>query len=141
MNRRKLLVVGFFIVVFGFPVTWYLFLQAFGENKFDLPVIEKAYTECEEPANFAILRLDSLAARSKPNERQRVITKLMDIGEVKLVEGSSESCKWSYPMSFVDHDGMIRGIYDFNREEVDRLMAEVDIYVLNFRNGTSTREQ
>ena len=41
-------------------------------------------------------------------------------------------------MSLVDHDGMIRGIYDLKREEVDRFLAEVDIYVLNYRNGTST---
>ncbi|WP_421869006.1 hypothetical protein [Marinoscillum sp.] len=138
MNQRKLIVVGFFILVFGLPVGWYLFLQAFGENKFALPVIEKSEGNCEEPQGYAVVRLDSIAANTKPNERQRVITKLMNIGEVKLIEGNKDSCKWNYEMSLVDHDGMIRGIYDLKREEVDRFLAEVDIYVLNYRNGTST---
>ncbi len=140
MNRRKLIVIGFFIVVFALPITWYLFLQAFGDNRFDLPLIEKGFSECNEPANIALVRLDSLESYSKPNQRQRVITKLMNIGEIKLVEGDRDSCKWTYAMSLVDHEGMIRGIYDFNREEVDRFLAEVDIYVLNYRNGTSNRK-
>lgn len=140
MNRKKLVVVGFFLIVFGLPVAWYLFLQVFGENRFDLPVIEEAYSICEVPEGVALLRLDVNEAAEKPNERQRVIAKLMDIGEVKLIEANSDSCKWSYKMSLVDHEGMIRGIYEFNREEVDRLLAEVDIYVLNYRNGTSTRK-
>lgn len=140
MNQRKIVVVGFFIIVFGLPVAWYLFLQAFGENRFDLPVFEKAVSECTVMDKKALVRLDKTVGLLKPNERQRVITKLMDIGEVELIEANSDSCKWSYEMSLVDHDGMIRGIYEFNREEVDRLMAEVDIYVLNYRNGTSTRE-
>lgn len=139
MNQRKIVVIAFFVVVFGLPVGWYLFLQAFGENQFALPVLEAAEFACEEESKtYAIVRLDSVIGRIKPNERQRVIKKLMDIGEVKLVEGNKDSCKWKYEMTLIDHEGMIRGIYDLKREEVDRFMAEVDIYVLNYRNGTST---
>jgi len=139
MNQRKLVVIAFFVVVFGLPVAWYLFLQGFGENQFALPVLGKAEYVCDqESQDYAIVRLDSLTGHFKPNERQRVIRKLMDIGEVKLLEGNKDSCKWQYEMSLVDHEGMIRGIYDLKREEVDRFLAEVDIYVLNYRNGTST---
>ncbi|MEQ8471022.1 MAG: hypothetical protein RIC35_07550 [Marinoscillum sp.] len=141
MNKKKVLVVAFFLVVFGMPLAWYLFLQMFGENQFALPEYGRYTSTCELPLNSAVVLLDEKAAERQPNERQRVINRLMELGEVQFIETNMDSCKLSYEMNLVDHDKVIRGVYDFNREEVDRFMAEVDIYILNYQNGTSTNHR
>lgn len=137
MKKRKLLVVVFFLVVFGLPVAWYLFLQAFGENQFVLPVLGNVESSCDLPDGSALVLLDRAVGEREPNQKKRLKNKLMEIGEIQLIESSMDSCKWNYEMSLIDHEGVIRGIYDFNREEVDRFLAEVDIYMLNYQNGTS----
>ena len=63
---RRVGVILFFVVVFGLPVGWYLFLQIFGENKFDLPVIEKyEQPNCEFNGPVVLSKPDFVQQKSK----------------------------------------------------------------------------
>lgn len=139
--KRKVVLILFFAAVFGLPVCCYLLLQFFGENKFDLPQIARWEHTCVPLEHQALLIVNSAMSVNTPNEKQRILIKLDTSPEVKLVELKFDSCDISGEMYLVDETGWIRGEYDLNREEVDRLMAEIDIYVLNFRNESSTSIQ
>ena len=129
---RKLLVIFFFIIVFGLPIGWYLFLQVFGENRFDLPIMGSWGSECLSISSPALV-IQSGAFDTELNLRDRVMDRMDEqlvIGQV-IVE-----CELEFPVYLVDKDGMIRGQYQLSRPEVDRLLAEVDVYLLNEKNGT-----
>lgn len=142
MKGRKIVVVLFFVIVFGLPVAWYLFLQAFGENKFDLPRISEWNQSCMQSGQRACLFLDKSQIKNAPNQKNRIAMKLTNVAEIIAVrEMALDSCQLPYEMYFVDELGWVRGEYMINREEVDRLMAEIDIYLLNYTNGSSPRNQ
>ncbi|RED96239.1 hypothetical protein [Marinoscillum furvescens] len=131
--KRKALVVLFFIVVFGLPVCWYLFLQAFGENKFALPVLSTYESTCDSLSfDKAGLLVDADLAKTYPNEFARIDERLNQESNLQLV---LTSCEMADDMMLVDHENQVRGIYDLNREEVDRLLAEIDIYLMNLNHS------
>lgn len=136
---RKILVVLFFIVVFGLPVGWYLFLQAFGENQFALPELQEWDQTCIQDVGF--IAVDSLAAEHFPNETQRLKLRMDKQERLSLLSFSKESCGFSDDVYLVGHDGQVRGIYTMNRIEMDRLLAEIDIYLLNLSDGTITEAE
>lgn len=128
--KRKVIVVLFFIVVFALPLVWYLFLQLFGENKFDLPKIRKWDQNCLELRDASLL-VDSAAFASYPNQLRRIEMRMSKQKSIELVGFSADGCGEVHDFFLVDREGWIRGEFDVSREEVDRLMAEIDIYVLN----------
>lgn len=136
--KRKILVVLFFVVVFGLPIFWYLFLQAFGENKFDLPQMFEWDNTCAQKEASACVFVDKSELRDLPNEKRRITLKLESTPEVIVREVVMDSCQGASEMYFVDEHGWVRGEYTLNREEVDRLLAEIDIYVLNYRNESGS---
>ncbi|MFT6881353.1 MAG: hypothetical protein ACI83W_000654 [Marinoscillum sp.] len=133
MKLRKLIVVFFFIVVFGLPVAWYLFLQAFGENRFDLPVLESIQNECLSN-NESKVYLDSITLSSNPNEKSRIVTRLSRQSVLNWSIIDFTQCGLDGSIILMDSLDQVRGVYEVNREEVDRFLAEIDIYLLNYAN-------
>lgn len=130
--KKRIVTILFFVVIFGLPISWYLFLQTFGENRFDLPVIKDWQNECSEAE--AVLLVDSLTAQQFPNEIVRIKKAMVNQTILSLREFSNDSCGLISEVVLVDHNRQVRGEYLITREEVDRILAEVDIYILNYRN-------
>lgn len=133
--KRKILVVTFFIIVFALPITWYFILQIFGENKFDLPVLEPVNESCISVKNRTYLQIDSLTLIKNRNEAKRLAKGLSEIkqSEIEVVYG--KSCFKNYDIVFVDSVGQLRGAYQVTRQEMDRLLTELDIYLLNLNTS------
>ncbi|MFH6982401.1 hypothetical protein ACHKAR_03075 [Marinoscillum luteum] len=139
MNKSRPIVIVFFVIVFGLPIAWYFFLQAFGENRFDLPVLGEWNTTCINDSSFVVL--DANVAMDFVNERNRIIAKMKDLQKMNYHEYPLDSCGLPGSIYLVDNGRMIRGEFELNREEVDRLLAEIDIYLLNLDNGTDYSNQ
>ncbi|MFT6865876.1 MAG: hypothetical protein ACJA08_000702 [Cyclobacteriaceae bacterium] len=133
--KRKLLVILFFIVVFGLPITWYFFLQVFGENKFDLPVLEQLDADCIALNDHTYLLLDSVKLSQNKNEAKRLSKHLSGIKQSEIQVVNGKSCLDEYEIIFVDSLGQLRGGYAISREEMDRLLTELDIYLLNLKTS------
>ncbi len=133
MKFRKLIVIFFFIVVFGLPVAWYLFLQAFGENRFDLPVLESIQNDCLKVKEERVY-LDSMDLNGSPNEKSRIITRLLRQSILDWNTIDFTQCGLDGSIILIDSLDQVRGVYEVNREEVDRFLAEIDIYLLNYSN-------
>jgi len=127
--KKRILVILFFIVVFGFPVLWYLFLQSFGENQFQLPVMGDWEMQCVDDREFVFL--DTSDSSTQMNEIRKVRSKIAEQELLSLYESSDVPCGLENDMYLVDRQGKVRGAFDMNRLEVDRLMAEIDIYIMN----------
>ena len=137
--KRRIGVILFFVVVFGLPVGWYLFLQIFGENKFDLPVMEKyVQPNCEIQGPVVLSKSDFV--QQNPNQFERLLKSLNNNPEIGFYSIDS-ACTMGHPLIFVDEKKMVRGVYEATREDVDRLLAEVDIYLLNQQNAKSNTSQ
>jgi len=137
--RRRVGVILFFVVVFGLPVGWYLFLQFFGENKFDLPVVEKYdLPNCKVNGPVVLSREDFV--QQNPNQFDRLLKSLNNNPEIGFYSIDSV-CTKGHPLIFIDEQEMVRGVYQSTREDVDRLLAEVDIYLMNQRNAKSVTGQ
>lgn len=130
---KKILVVLFFIVVFGLPVGWYLTLQIFGENKFDLPILTVLEEECIEVSGQAYLVIDSLSFTDNRTEWKRIKKRLQNVEQTDIAIVSTSKCNGDNEIIFVDESGQIRGNYEISREEADRLITEIDIYLYNLK--------
>lgn len=135
--KRKVLVALFFVVVFVLPIVWYLFLQIFGENKFDLPRLRQWEESCTQISGPTLL-LDSKTFDKFPNELRRIRRKMNSQDVIELQE-ITDKCVADYDFYLIDEDGWVRGEFQASREEVDRLMAEIDIYLLNKKNESSNQ--
>lgn len=126
------------MVVFGIPVSWYLFLQFFGENKFDLPRMGQWDTTC-----VTLDRASLVVRRGEftdfPNQLKRTQEKLKGQNVIDLL--LVDSCDFGSEMCLVDNREMIRGKYQINREEIDRLLTEIDIYLLNVQNESGNQHK
>lgn len=126
--KKKVLVILFFIVVFGFPVSWYLFLQAFGENQFALPKIEQWDDQCFEVSTPTLL-IQAGSFDEFPNQWKRIQTRMDQQALISVQE--VEGCEIIFDMYLVDETGWVRGQFETSRKETDRLLAEIDILILN----------
>jgi hypothetical protein len=131
--KKRIVVVLFFIVVFGLPIFWYLVLQIFGENKFDLPKHGLIDSTCVERDNVATLLIDSSAINNHINELNRLLEQFVDIDSNDLKMSYSINCLNNSEALLIDHLGVIRGEYLITREEMDRMLTEMDIYLLNLK--------
>ncbi len=139
MNKKAISIV-FMVIIFGLPVSWYLFLQFFGENKFDLPLIEKWTSECD-PELKSVVVINKGSVVQHPNEMSIITEKLNNQSILTLHLVDADTCNLDSDIYLIDQSGQVRGKYEMNREEVDRFEAEVDIYILNTTNGTSIKGQ
>lgn len=131
--KKKILVILFFIIVFGFPITWYLILQIYGENKFDLPKLGTIQNGCISESARATLIIDSVAVQGAINEWNRLQSFISDVdtSDIRIVLG--KSCQIEFAAVFIEAEGEVRGEYGFSREEVDRMITEMDIYLMNIK--------
>ena len=132
--KRKLLVILFFVVVFGLPIIWYFILQIFGENKFDLPKLGSLNNGCISQEANATLLVDSASIEGRINDWNRLKSKMSQVDTSAVDMQLRSLCDINYAAVLVERDGEVRGQYSFTREEVDRLITEVDIYLLNLKD-------
>ncbi len=106
---------------------WYLFLQIFGENKFELEVIEQLDSPCLQNET-AIWYLPGPVTTREQNQLMR-LTEYVEERELHLIPDSI-NCFHSFEkpsLLLVDDNNDLRGIYDLTIREVDRAMVEIDL--------------
>ncbi|WP_258105096.1 hypothetical protein [Marinoscillum sp. MHG1-6] len=131
---KKLIVAGFFIVVFVLPISWYLILQIFGENKFDIPKFEMVADSCRI-VDGAYLQLNAELWETKRNELTRIKRRFESVSDSEMKLIMEESCLKDNAAVLVDEEGYYRGFYKASREETDRILTEVDIYLTNIEKS------
>lgn len=129
-----------FLIVFLIPVVWYLFLQLFGSNSFSLSNVETIPLDCKQYDEITILsRKDSLSL-VETNYMNRVIYGA-DKRSATLINSSQEyfDCinQSEADLVLVNKKGLW-GQYSLNREDVDRLLTELDILTLQESYGKGT---
>lgn len=129
-----------FFIVFLIPITWYLFLQAFGENKFSLKVIKPIPSSCGVYQDTKILMQSHDLGIESQNYLDRVIFGAKK-RKVSLDTMSNDffNCLETEQNFFalVDEKGL-RGIYSLDREGVDLLLTELDVLLLQKMYGKGT---
>ena len=123
------------IIIFGVPVFWYLFLQLFGTNEFELPTLGKAEGNCiPTELEVQIVRAPiSTEARNQSNRiEQNQLTKA-------LIRKDNQGCSFEdWDLILVAPTGDIKGAYLWEIADIDRLITEVELYyTIAERNGTS----
>ncbi|MDW3192189.1 MAG: hypothetical protein R8G66_07485 [Cytophagales bacterium] len=123
------------IIIFGVPVFWYLFLQLFGTNEFELPTLGKAEDDCiPTELTVQIIRAPiSTEARNQSNRiEQNQLTKA-------LISKDNQGCSFeAWDLILVAPTGDIKGAYLWEIADIDRLITEVELYyTIAERNGTS----
>lgn len=137
MGRRTKIFL--FFVVFGLPICWYLFLQFFGKNNYELETIRPYEVESCEFNTPAIITRDDLISRH-PNQFERLSRRFSGSTEIGFY-GMIPKCVGDADILLIDDQKMIKGAYKANREDVDRLLAEVDIFLMNRSNETGNSEK
>lgn len=114
-------------VVFILPCGWYLFLQAFGENRFELPKSGLLSDRCAGQFSNAVMALyESSIPDEFPNEWSRMVH-FSAGNKIGLLPDST--CLKPNEILLVDANGYIRGAYFCSREETDRMLTEIDILI------------
>ncbi len=124
MNRKGLKV-AILVVAFGIPVSWYLFLQIFGENKFRLDVIEQLDDACLQQVNQIVY----LPEFSDP-EQEEELNRLFDYAVSRKVTATVDTeClnRFRKPILLIDSLKRLRGSYDMTIVEIDRAIVEIDL--------------
>ena len=123
------------IIIFGVPVFWYLFLQLFGTNEFELPTLGNVNTTCV-PTELAVVIINTPATTEARNQSNRIeqnhLTK-------DLINRENQGCSFGdWDLMLVAPTGEIKGAYLWEIAEIDRLITEVELfYTIAERNGTS----
>ncbi|MEP0367583.1 MAG: hypothetical protein ABJN36_07180 [Cyclobacteriaceae bacterium] len=128
---KKFRAVIFFVIVFGLPVAWYFILQIFGENKFELPVLEQLNKECVLVDNVGYLQMDTSQFESHKTEWKRIRKHVSNVSSALLKVVYDDKCLNGSDLIIVDEKGQLRGAFNISREETDRLLTEIDIYINN----------
>lgn len=133
--NRKTLKTFILLIVFGVPVIWYLFLQLFGENQFELEVLGKLDSSCLSAQSTVFLLHKDYDMESQ-NQLRRLSTFLED-HDIILFKDSMNcfSIPEQPPLMLVDGENNLRGRYDITLKEIDRIMVEVDL-LKSLENGT-----
>lgn len=128
---KKFKAVIFFVIVFGLPVSWYFILQIFGENKFDLPFLEQLNEECVLVNDTGYLQMDTTQFEGHKTEWKRIRKHVSNVPSVLLSVVYDDRCLNGRDLIIVDEKGQLRGAFEISREETDRLLTEIDIYINN----------
>ena len=127
---KKILKFFILILVFGLPVSWYLFLQAFGQNQFQLSPVGNVNETCNlESASLYIL--DTGVVNDEKLQLQRLMIQLKDNNWSYDFYTSQEDCFGefnTYPLILVGDNREIIGYYELTIEEVDRVLVEFDLF-------------
>ena len=125
---KQQVIKGFILgIIFGVPIIWYLFLQVFGENKFELEPIRMLNETCSIAPNKVYLA-KMPASLDEENQLNRLKFQLKSRGE--LVQEGSVQCisdTAQFPLYMIDDKQQLRGMYDLTILDVDRLIVEIDL--------------
>ena len=132
-----------FLVVFLVPITWYLFLQLFGNNSFVLGLLAPVKDTCGAFDELVIVsKIDSISIVKK-NYLNR-ISFLLEKKSIKLLKEDERffHCinQKEAELVMVDKVGLW-GSYELSREGIDRLLTELDILLLQKSYGKDTTRQ
>lgn len=122
-------------IIFGVPVIWYLFLQLFGTNEFELPTLGRAEGSCVTSA-LSVQLINAPLTTEARNQSKRIeqnhLTKA-------LINKVNQGCRFEdWDLILVAPTGEIKGAYLWEIAEIDRLITEVELYnTIAERNGTS----
>lgn len=125
--KRRIVKVTILLIIFGVPVIWYLFLQLFGENKFELKPIRTISESCPIAPSLIYLA-QKPSDLTQENQLNRLISLLNDRNQT--IDSSYVSCisdTAHYALYLIDEEQQLRGYYDLTILEVDRLVVEIDL--------------
>jgi len=126
-NTLKFLILT---IVFGLPISWYLFLQAFGQNQFQLSPVGMVDEICEL-ASGTLYILDTSVIDDEKLQLQRLVVQFTDNEWPYHYYSSSEVCFGvfnKFPLILVGDNREIIGNYKLSIEEVDRVIVEFDLF-------------
>ena len=114
-------------IIFGVPVCWYLFLQLFGENQFELNVIRSIDTLCY--SGGVLIYQASLPQDTEAENQQARLKGLLEDRGQKLVESPIDCIRDTarYDLYLIDDRSQLRGMYDWTISDIDRLAIELDL--------------
>lgn len=175
---KQSLKILFLVVTLAIPLSIFIFLRIFGENKFDIPVlhaagVEQHFANCNfgsgqfhvpedivssggpslifiyEDAGFDLAHLDNQYSRLRSLFKTdladlKVYTAdsilldhadVVQLDEEQLKQVMNCGLVTNTPNQFIliDEDRRIRGYYDTDLDEIDRLIVEIKILL---QNGT-----
>jgi len=129
------------LLLLGVPVFWYLFLQLFGENQFQLPLVEGVEVACPPAGLSVVLVADSLST-DQHNQWSRLQAYFL---EKKIpVETYDTLCLFAYDKPAVllyDPDVKLRGMYALTIAESDRAMVESDLLLTLLQKAKESGEE
>ena len=126
---KKILKFVILTLVFGLPVSWYLFLQTFGQNQFELFPIGKFNEICELESNTLYI-LDTAVINDQKLQLQRLVIELNNNNLSHKYYFDNKNCFGDlvfYPLILVGDNRDIIGNYKLNIEGVDRALVEFDL--------------
>ena len=126
---KKFLKFFILIVVFGLPISWYLFLQAFGQNQFKLSPIGIVNETCEIGSGTLYI-LDTAVFDDEKTQLQRLMLQLEEKQWSYDFYIAKDHCFGGfnkYPLILVGSNREIIGHYGLSIEEVDRVLVEFDL--------------
>lgn len=115
------------LIIFGVPVCWYLFLQLFGENKFELSVVEDASSYCSIDQICIVYTGDQM----NTDERNQFV-RLREFCESKnitIFENPTECLPKieNSVLYLIDNQKQIRGFYGLTIRDIDTAIIELDL--------------
>lgn len=126
-----------FFVVFMIPVAWYLILQLFGSNRFELTFIDKIDPLCGSEASIVVFTKNDSLSVAEQNYMNRVKYGA-DKRKVAVIARDKDffTCinQSTADLVLVDEKGLW-GSYLLTRDDVDRLLTELDILALQKTYG------
>jgi len=138
--RKKGIARFIFLIVFLLPITWYLILQLFGSNRFQLNQLQEIPTACGQFQSITIiLKQDSLSL-TKQNYLQRVAYGAKKRA-IEMVDADVQffECleRRESDIALVSEKGLF-GMYTLSREGVDQFLTELDVLILQNSYGKGT---
>lgn len=104
-------------------MVWYLFLQSFGKNEFQLPRISDSPIVCDTERPAILIRtIEGLSINNIERLKQNAFTGDLPIDTVAMSCYESEA-----KVILVDNEGFVLGEYDYSTKEMDRLIIEVEL--------------
>ena len=123
--------------ILGVPVFWYLFLQLFGENQFELQPIRDFQSDCFKNS-VSIIVTQSPEGIDEENQLDRLVNKV-DNRQVRVLVDSLNCVPDSSAEKLYLIDGtQLRGAYLLTIDEVDRLLVEQDLLLTLLDGATNT---
>ena len=114
---------------------WYLFLQFFGTNEFELPTLGRVDQACV-PSGLSVIFISAPSTTEARNQANRIEQNHLTS---ELINKEGPECRFeNWDLILVTEEGEIKGAYLWEIAEIDRLITEVELYhTIVQRNGTS----